>query len=158
PLEEVLIAHEYVDRAKIEAITGGAPSVAPERVAPAEAALAPLEDDRTIAYPPAEEKTRRAPVEDLSEQATAITPNEPGPSTEEIPPVVRAAMQEPMNLFGKYVRLHQVGRGSLGSVWKCWDTEGGRFVAIKMLKENRKSPEIEGLLAEARRTSKLHHA
>jgi len=157
PLEEVLIAHEFVDRAKIEAITGGASTSAPERAMPAEAPLAPLEDDRTIAYPPAEEKTRRAPVEDLSEQATSITPSEPGPSTEEIPPVVRAAMQEPMNLFGKYVRLHQVGRGSLGSVWKCWDTEARRYVAIKMLRETRKSPEIEGLLTEARRTSRLHH-
>src|SRR5258705_2782657 len=74
PLEEVLIAHDYIERGKVEAITGGTPSIAPERVRPAEASPAPLEDDRTIAYPPAEEKTRKAPVEDLSEQVTAVTP------------------------------------------------------------------------------------
>jgi len=131
PLEEVLIAHDCVSRDQIESITGGTPTEVPAAAAPA--ALAPLEDDRTIAYPPVETKQRprEIPVPDISEQKTAIAkPAAP----EEIPPIVKASMQEPMNHFGKYVRLHQIGRGSLGSVWKCWDTEGRRYVAIKMLR------------------------
>src|SRR6185503_550345 len=161
PLEEVLIAHDYVQRETIDAITGGAPTEVPSESAPAPQ-LAPIEDDRTIAFPPPPDEkkipTRRVSAEELREQerathAASAPPAAPG----EIPPIVRASMQEPMNAFGKYTRIHQVGRGSLGGVWKCWDAENHRFVAIKMLKENRKSPEIEGLLAEARRTSKLHH-
>src|SRR5687767_3853677 len=59
PLEEVLIAHDYVQRDQVDAITGGSPTEVPAESAPVPA---PLEDDRTIAFPPPEEKvpTRRA--------------------------------------------------------------------------------------------------
>jgi len=156
PLEEVLIAHEYVSREQIDALTGGTPTVSPEARMPAPEAP-DLPDDRTIAYPTHREPAapaKKALPPTPSDAPTAISP---GPGSGEPPPIVRVAMQDAMNLFGKYVRLHQVGRGSLGSTWKCWDTEDRRYVAIKMLRENRKSPEIEGLLAEARRTSKLNH-
>src|SRR5262245_18011127 len=101
PLEEVLIAHDYVQREQVDEITGGAPTEVPG--GDAAPALAPLEDDRTIAYPPPEKEvpTRRAPpAPDISEQRPApAKPSAPA----ELPPVVKAAMQEPMNAFGKYV-------------------------------------------------------
>src|SRR6185503_20846855 len=70
PLEEVLIAHDYVARDQIDAITGGTPTEVPE-AAPSQVA-APLEDDRTIAFPPPEEKipTRRVSAADISEHRT----------------------------------------------------------------------------------------
>ena len=156
PLEEVLIAHDYVGREQIDAITGGSPTEGAVGAAPPPVQLAPLDDDRTIAYPAPDERPAPSLPEpvDISEQRTAIAKP---PAHDDIPPVVRVSMQEPMNHFGKYIRIQQVGRGSLGSVWKCWDSESRRYVALKMLRENRKSPEIESLLGEARRTSKLNH-
>ena len=36
--------------------------------------------------------------------------------------------------FGKYVTLHEIGRGGFGSVWLALDSELGRNVALKVLR------------------------
>ncbi len=37
-------------------------------------------------------------------------------------------------LFGKYIRVSVLGEGGLGEVWKAWDIELHRWVALKLLK------------------------
>eukprot|EP00798_Chlamydomonas_sp_ICE-L_P021860 gene21860-28890_t len=40
----------------------------------------------------------------------------------------------------RFVFLDKVGSGAYGEVWRCFDTETRRLVAIKMFKNNRKCP------------------
>ncbi|HLF94835.1 MAG TPA: serine/threonine-protein kinase, partial [Planctomycetota bacterium] len=51
----------------------------------------------------------------------------------EVPPDVRAAMADPGRHAGKFVMLSLLGRGGMGEVWKAWDRDLGRFVALKLV-------------------------
>lgn len=61
--------------------------------------------------------------------------------------------------IGRYVVLEQVGKGSSGVVYKSYDPELDRRVAIKLLRAgNRGLPEIDDeLLREARAIARLNH-
>jgi serine/threonine protein kinase len=74
----------------------------------------------------------------------------------------RAANQA--NLFGKYVFLHEVGRGATGAVIRAWDTYLSRHVALKFLHatasrtiELDDSQRVQDFLREARLAARLHH-
>ena len=53
-----------------------------------------------------------------------------------IPPEVEALRGDPGRRFGIYILVRPVGRGSASEVWKAWDTAAGRWVALKMLRED----------------------
>jgi serine/threonine-protein kinase len=48
-----------------------------------------------------------------------------------LPPEVRDAL--PSAHFGKFVRVEKLGQGGMGEVWKAWDMELQRWVALKFL-------------------------
>ena len=58
--------------------------------------------------------------------------------------------------FGKYVKTEKLGEGGMGVVWKAWDTELGRWTAIKFLK-SRDEEEIARFQREAQLAAKLSH-
>ncbi len=62
----------------------------------------------------------------------------------------------PAQRFGKYVRTMRLGAGGMGEVWKAWDTELNRWVALKFLKGD-DGDEIARFKREAQLAGKLNH-
>jgi len=60
---------------------------------------------------------------------------------------------------GKYELVEQIGRGGMGVVFRAWDPELGRFVALKMIAEAELDTEVQvhALKAEARIAASLDH-
>jgi len=79
-------------------------------------------------------------------------PAEPPPNGE-LPPEAQAPGVE---RFGKYVRTVKLGEGGMGEVWKAWDTELARWVAIKFLK-SKDALEIARFRREAQTAARLAH-
>jgi serine/threonine-protein kinase len=73
----------------------------------------------------------------------------------DLPPVVAAAPADAR--FGKFVRVVRLGVGAYGEVWKAWDTELSRWVALKFLKQEG-GEELARFLREARTAASLSHA
>ncbi len=50
-----------------------------------------------------------------------------------IPDEVVSAAERPNREFGKYLMIRLVGRGGAGEVWRAWQKDANRFVALKIL-------------------------
>ena len=62
------------------------------------------------------------------------------------------ASEDPRNLYGHLVRVARVGHGGMGTVWRAWDTNLRRWVAMKFVAASQRH-----LLKEARLGAKLTH-
>ncbi|HXX93007.1 MAG TPA: hypothetical protein VEN81_05200, partial [Planctomycetota bacterium] len=51
----------------------------------------------------------------------------------ELPDEVRAAAREPSKNFGKYILIKEIGRGGAGIVYKAWQRDLNKIVALKIL-------------------------
>jgi len=78
---------------------------------------------------------------EISEGSAASAPAQPVPEGER---------------FGKYVRTRKLGEGGMGEVWKAWDCELGRWVALKILKGS-DAKEIARFRKEAQTAAGLDH-
>jgi len=73
-----------------------------------------------------------------------------------LPPEVDIASADPSNHYGKYVRVALLGEGGMGEVWKAWDRELHRWVALKFPRfESRE--DLERLKQEAQSAGQLNH-
>jgi len=79
-----------------------------------------------------------------------------GAEAPDLPEEVRFALRDPANDLGKFVRLSLLGKGGMGEVWRGWDRELRRAVAIKFLASGSGQEEAE-LLREARVVAGLGH-
>lgn len=74
----------------------------------------------------------------------------------EAPEEVSAAASEPGRRVGKYTLVNQVGAGGMGVVWRAWDQQLTRWVALKQLKLN--DPRlISRFMREASLLARLSH-
>ncbi len=89
---------------------------------------------------------------------------EPGASSAAAPPgglavEVAAATADPSRLVGRYVRLSEVGRGSMGVVHRAWDPVMARVVALKILpaRAGVLDEDVARFSQEARAAGRLAH-
>jgi len=73
-----------------------------------------------------------------------------------VPSAVRDALRDPENRFGRYVRTALLGQGGAAEVWKSWDLELERWVALKFLKAEN-TEELARLKREAQTAASLSH-
>jgi tetratricopeptide (TPR) repeat protein len=103
-------------------------------------------------------KCKNILVVDLSSRSLGAGSEDTGDPGEErqLPDEVRKAMEQPTNLFGKYVFLQEIGRGGMGRVYRAYDTELGRMVALKLLLYE-ESDDVARLRREAQLAASLDH-
>ncbi|HXX93614.1 MAG TPA: tetratricopeptide repeat protein [Planctomycetota bacterium] len=96
------------------------------------------------------EATLRPPSS--SSGSRGATRSRPG----ELPAEVAAAWADPANAIGKYVRVSRIGAGGMGEVYRAWDRDLGRWVALKFLKHD-EPEELARFQREARTAARLSH-
>ena len=75
-----------------------------------------------------------------------------------VPPIVRVAARDPARRFGRFIVVHELGRGTMGTVQQAWDTRLGRWVAVKFLKtEVADAERLERFRREAAMMASLDH-
>lgn len=72
---------------------------------------------------------------------------------EAIPKEVQEALKKPENIFGRYVLTELLGEGAAGDVYKAYDLELQRYVALKFIRTER----VEMLKHEARILAGIEH-
>ncbi|RPH48791.1 MAG: serine/threonine protein kinase, partial [Planctomycetota bacterium] len=95
---------------------------------------------------------------------TPSTPKRPGShssiagtrAARKRPPKVDAAAADHRNLLGPYVLVSEVGRGGMGRVYRAWDENVGRFVALKVI-DTEDQADRERFVREAQIAGRLHH-
>ncbi len=59
--------------------------------------------------------------------------------------------------FGRYVLIAELGRGGMGCVWKAWDTQLQRTVALKQILGGGNARQVERFMREAQTAARLRH-
>ncbi|MBI2933491.1 MAG: SUMF1/EgtB/PvdO family nonheme iron enzyme [Planctomycetes bacterium] len=79
-----------------------------------------------------------------------------------MPDVVRVCEQLTERQCGKFVLVEHIGSGGMGTVWKAWDRELGRWVAIKLLRSmldpEKRDEDMRRFSREAMVVARLRHA
>lgn len=73
-----------------------------------------------------------------------------------LPRPAAVAARTPANVIGRYIRVSHIGEGGMGEVWRAWDQDLRRWVAMKFLKSV-DPQEIARFQREAHTAAKLNH-
>jgi serine/threonine protein kinase/regulator of sirC expression with transglutaminase-like and TPR domain len=80
-----------------------------------------------------------------------------GPSgSSSLPPEALDATRDPRALVDQYILVSRLGAGGMGEVWRAWDCELRRWVALKFLKLDRPE-DVVRFEREAQTSAKLSH-
>lgn len=80
--------------------------------------------------------------------------NEPG---HKMPAEAEDAAKNADRVLGKFILVGELGRGGLGVVWKAWQVDLGRWVAVKLLQQGTDNDSLERFMREAKLTARLAH-
>lgn len=80
----------------------------------------------------------------------------PAPGTTAPPLEVVRLLQDPANDLGKFVKVSLLGRGGTAEVWKAWEKELGRYVALKFIRSAGDEDE-KRFVREAQLVAQLQH-
>jgi tetratricopeptide (TPR) repeat protein len=75
----------------------------------------------------------------------------------EAPEEVRTAARDPRRLIGRFVTLEELGRGGMGIVFRAWDGDLRRFVALKVLSGPWEEEDLARFRREAQSAAGLRH-
>lgn len=89
----------------------------------------------------------------LQTLSRSIGGKNPGSVLDVVPAEVAQALRNSENIFGRYIIVEKIGEGGMGSVFRAYDTELSRYVALKFIKSQR----AEELKAEAKTLASLEH-
>jgi predicted Ser/Thr protein kinase len=104
----------------------------------------------SLAMPPGKDLPPAAPT-------PMPAPPSPKPSVPDDEEIERAGA-DPGKRLGKYIMVRELGRGGMGAVYKGWDTELRRWVAIKVLTVKLEGgEELARFQREAQTTAALQH-
>ncbi len=92
----------------------------------------------------------------LSDDATLPGAPRGGTASAKIPDEAREAAAAASRQLGKFVLVKELGRGGFGAVWKAWQTDLGRWAALKFL-HSEEAGDVERFLREARTAAALSH-
>jgi len=104
------------------------------------------------------EETRTAPAPDITD-GSALPTVIRGDSGDTLPLAAPPAVPATPRPFGRYLLEKELGRGGMGVVWKAWDTQLSRHVALKQILSQGGADEeqIQRFMREARLAAKLRH-
>jgi len=105
----------------------------------------------TVVLPPPEEQT----PSDVRRVASSSSISSIR-SARKRPPEVEAVASLPKNLLGPYVLVKEVGKGGMGRVYRAWDENVGRYVALKVI-DTEDQGDRERFVREAQIAGRLHH-
>ncbi|HEX7900373.1 MAG TPA: tetratricopeptide repeat protein [Planctomycetota bacterium] len=89
---------------------------------------------------------------------TIKLPSDPQLRTAEpLEPDIERAAADPTKRFGKYILLSELGAGGMGVVFKAWQTDLRRLVALKFIKGVETHQDRERFLREAQLAATLSH-
>ncbi len=74
-----------------------------------------------------------------------------------LPPEARLASADASSLVGKYVKVSRLGAGGMGEVWRAWDRDLRRWVALKFL-HYEDPAQLARFHREAQTAASLNHA
>jgi tetratricopeptide (TPR) repeat protein/predicted Ser/Thr protein kinase len=72
-------------------------------------------------------------------------------------PEIEKAAADPANRFGKYVLLRELGAGGMGVVFKAWQSDLRRIVALKFIRGVEAQQDLERFIREAQLSATLSH-
>jgi len=112
-----------------------------------------LEDFTVDAVQTSIPTTNVSNLEDSVNSVQAVT----APENSTNQPQQSNAMKKVEQQFGRYKIIEEIGRGSIGRVYKTLDTQLQRAVALKVLLQAGSPKRNARFLREAKATAKLHH-